>query len=96
MKYGSVSKTNFPSNASGNANLQNPLNKSYKPKDFNMKLKNTYLNSLITDKDLGKNIMSSFRPGVINGLTATKFKTSKNSRKFINLNILIYSCFYSI
>jgi len=88
MKYGSVSKTKFPSSNSGNPNQTNYLNKSYKPKDLNMKLKNTYLNLMITDKDMGKNLMSSFRPGVINGLTATKFKTSKNSRKIYKFKLI--------
>jgi hypothetical protein len=75
MYYGSLPKSKFGTNIA-------VANKTIKQKDnlFKGKVKNN--NTLVVDKDIGKSVINSYRPGIINGVVTTgKFRTSKNSRK---------------
>lgn len=75
MKYGSLSKSKYTSN-----NI-NSMTKTFKPKEINLKMKSSNTNTLVVDKDVKGNILTSFRPSALNGVTINKFRTSKNSRK---------------
>ena len=75
MNYGSLSKSKYASN-----NIS-ALKKQFKSKDISIKMKNSNTNTLSVDKDVSKNLVSTFRPGVLNAGVRTKYKTSKNSRK---------------
>lgn len=48
-------------------------------------INNPNKNSLNKDIDQVKNIVSTFRQGVLHKATKSKFKTSKNSRKYISI-----------
>jgi hypothetical protein len=50
---------------------------------------NAHTNILAFERDISKNVVNTFRPGLFNGMNAgTKFKTTKNSRKIFNLTLI--------